>query len=253
MKLEFVIITGAKNDEQRMACRETWLKDVPKDSLVTFCGIGDQQVEGERLFWTLGLTEADYVFVCTDQTYVNVERLLDLDFDYHHYLGCPATLDAANGKNCTMAHGGAGFVISRKAISKALEIGIDHPGILDRSRGDRAVGYAMEMAGFMCYPEYRFNPGRYVKEQGYCNLVPQASNSYITTNFATTAVMRMVHDHFTFGAKLPPNVYVVETDGKEILFEEYEGEWWWHEEGGVKANGPYSYALQAEQWAFNGK
>jgi hypothetical protein len=168
---------------------------------------------------------------------VVVERLLKSGFEQHDYVGCPCRIE----NDVLMAHGGAGFWMSHKAMMAALQ---GEP--VETTFSDRLVGHLMHQAGIQLHGDFRYNLGKYHGDAGFCNILPNRTNSYITTHFATSHVNEMVYSHFKEGISLPKNMYPMDFQNHRAVFMEEEDGTWAYSKYGVKRTG-FGLAQDAEE------
>lgn len=131
--------------------------------------------------WALCHTQSKFLFKCDDDTYVHVPRLI-------------AAIDNKEWRKPVVArrnqidryriHGGAGYLLSRRAamaIAARLET---LQGLEDWSAGE-----ALRESGLRVHNERRFNFWRYN--------VPQPKNNVITTHYCQPTKLRLIHAMFT--------------------------------------------------------
>ena len=116
--------------------------------------------------WALDSREFDYLFKCDDDTYVRLDRLIQVVPNSHDYVGAEWTA----GVN--YASGGAGYLLSRRAAEVVADRLVDRPVGAE----DVLVGECLRAAGIDLYRDNRFIPfGNEV-------LRPQPGNDLITTH-----------------------------------------------------------------------
>lgn len=183
MRAVIAIPSRQENVEKRQACRDTWLRHCESPvSYFFFLGTTAQTTVADeiRLDCPDGFLSHkvqamcqfafdqgyDYLFKCDDDTYVNVPRLLASGFEQHDYVG----------RSCGIhAHGGAGYWLSRKAMSVlAMASKSDWPS------EDRWVGRTLTAAGVSILGDYRYS---------HRNAVPEKNNDVITAHPATSLQM----------------------------------------------------------------
>lgn len=237
MNLAIGIQSCKNNADRRNSIRNTWLRDVPNDLRVSFF-VGEEDCQDDvvslkckdsyedcwiKQFEMIKcLKDYDYVFFCDDDTYVVVDRLLNSGYQNHDYVGCPCYVSEGN---IMMAHGGAGFWMSKKAMNAAIEVGLDHPSFRKNIFSDRTVAYLMDIAGVKLHGDCRYNLGKYMNNRGFCNILPNSSNKYITTHFVNSHISKMIYDHFRNGSKLPANNYSINVGVQVVIFENESGIW----------------------------
>ena len=255
------VMSCGPNKHKRDAIRRTWMTDMPADVPVMFF-VGDtdsddairlscpddydhcwlKQMEMIRHLW-----ERSHVFFCDDDTYVVASRLMACGYDQHRYMGCPCEIEGG----VTMAHGGAGFFLNRTAMKAINRISPKHDVFKSTTFSDRIVGKLMKIVGIKLFPDFRFNPGKYKDDKGFCNLVPNQSNRYVTTHFVTPQLMELLDHHFKNGGPTPRNIYDMYFGGKRVLVYESEGDWNYLIEGTGQAVGGFKLAHFAEAEAFS--
>lgn len=257
MKVAIAIQSCNAYKERRDAIRDTWLKDVPcgidtaffvgrgdaDDATALPCGDTYDDCWVKQFEMIKYMKDYDFVFFCDDDTYAVVDRLMLSGFEKHDYMGCPC--DVYEGE-IVMAHGGAGFWMSSYAMAMAVEVGLDHPKFTKTIFSDRTVGYLMDIAGIKLHGDYRFNLGKYHGHKGFCNLVPNRQNLYITTHFVKPKMMPLIYAHFKEGVPLPPNCYTMGINGRRVDFSEKNGKWWYFVWGDTAFKGEFDLAQQAE-------
>lgn len=261
MKIALAIQSCAAYRDRRDGMRTTWLRDKPDhvdacffvgggtdcdDATCLPCGDAYADCAAKQFEMIRHCRDYDYVFFCDDDTYVVVGRLMESGFQQHQYMGCPCRVDEGN---FVMAHGGAGFWMSRAAMAAALEIGPGHPRVVPTTFSDRLVGNLMTVAGVPLWGDYRFNLGKYVGDRGFCNIVPTLSNRYVTTHFVSPALAAQIYDHFTAGTPLQQMSYYMTIAGRRVLFSEDGGRWSYHVAGGTSRS-DFALAHEAEVEAF---
>lgn len=181
-----ILITSCKNNEKyREALRQTWLKDI---SLPYFFLIGEAEnthTEDDVLHLEVGddynyipdkqLAAFKYclenlqfenIFICDDDTYVCIDRLLDSDYKHHDYYGGgPVRM----WDQPYYALGGPGISLSKKAIKeivangkKYLRVPVAHNVSVcnvcheEQYWGDRFIGITLNKAGIEPFYDERF-------------------------------------------------------------------------------------------------
>lgn len=251
--------------DRRDAIRGTWLEDVPpgidtyffvggdglsaeeadlidREAEALPCGDSYEDCAKKQIEMIRAVRDYDHVFFCDDDTYVVPDRLLASGFEKYDYVGCPC--DVHEWK-IVMAHGGAGFWMSRPAMASALLV----PFSNQTTFSDRAVGYLMHEAGYKLWGDFRYNLGKYNGDKGYCNLVPTPKNRYVTTHFVQPHMHRIIRMGFQVGVCLP-NTYEMVINGRHVFFlERPNGNWGYMAEGGELVGG-FEMAHEAEMAAF---
>ncbi len=262
MDIAVFIMSCAATGNRRQSMRDTWLKDLPPnvphrfflgqhdnysfvvDETMLPC-LDDYQhcSDKQRMMLEAARDGYDYVFFCDDDTYVVVDRLLDLDYiAQHDYIGCPCPIE----DGVMMAHGGAGFWLSQKAIREGLAQ--ESPETI---YSDRLVGHLMHRAGIKLHADFRFNLGKYVGDKGYANLLPNKANAYVSAHFVKPHQFTYLYEHFHRGIPGLPNSYPMNFFGKRVDFSERAGRWWYIVIGETSWRGEFTLAQDAEQDAFN--
>lgn len=258
MTIAIAIQSCINYKDRRDAIRNTWMKDIPSDVFSCFfvgshcdepnveslnCGDSYKDCGIKQFEMIKFLKDYDHVFFCDDDTYVVVDRLLNSEYENDDYIGCPCNIE---NSHVIMAHGGAGFWMSKKAMNQALEIGINHNQFHNNIFSDRTVAYLMDMAGIKLKGDYRYNLGKYNGNKGFCNLVPNKNNKYITTHFVVPYMFKMIDYHFKHGHPLPINNYSVNFGRNIIVLENKDGTWKYKINGDDSFIGNFNMANEAE-------
>jgi hypothetical protein len=265
LKLAIAIQSCAAYKERRDAIRKTWLNDVPHgidkfffvgsdcdDATKLDCGDTYDDCAEKQYQSMLYLQDYDHIFFCDDDTYVVPDRLLLCGFENHDYMGCPCRIDG-DPDAPLMAQGGAGFWLSKKAIKRGLLEERDRrlsPHYNIGKYSDRFVAYLMNCCRISVHGDFRFNLGKYNGDRGFCNLVPNRFNPYITTHFVTPQLADLIYAHFKEGLVLSPNCYTMVLGGKRVDFSEKSGKWWYFVWGDTQFKGEFDLAQHAEMEAF---
>lgn len=254
--LAIAVMSCGPNKHKREAIRRTWMTDMPADVPVSFF-VGETEADDaiklpcpddydhcwlKQWLMIKSLWDHRHVFFCDDDTYIVAERLLGCHFDQHRYMGCPCEIE----DRVIMAHGGAGFFMNRTAMRACNRVSEKHEIFSSTIYSDRLVGKLMHLIGIKLHPDFRFNPGKYKNDKGFCNLTPNRENCYITTHFVSPELMDLIHYHFKEGGPLPRNMYDLYFDGKRVIFFEGDGEWKYLIEGTGEAVGNFKLAHFAE-------
>lgn len=261
MKCAIAVQSCVANETRRDSIRKTWLRDVPceidtfffvggegcEDATVLPCGDGYEHCAQKQFAMFNHLKQYDHSFFCDDDTYVVVDRLMACGYEQHDYMGCPCHV---RDGDMMMAHGGAGFWASKKAINLCLEVGLDDPELKGTTFSDRAVGYAMRKVGIALRHDIRFNIGKYNGKKGFCNLVPNRQNKYITAHYVTPEMAPLLYAHFKEGVPLPANRYSMEFLGVPVNFMEFDGRWFYRIVGTDKLGGWFEFSHDAEVASF---
>jgi len=195
-------LSGAAKTARRNACRATWLADIDvrDDVQCVFLrgdpGLSKPKLRGDELWlpcpddyaslpqktrgfcqWALANAEFEYLFKCDDDTYVCLDRLLQV----------PPGLDYCGWKlgKRNYASGGAGYLLSRRAA------GIVARDVVEKSGPeDRLVGQHLHRAGIALVHDSRFRPWRKLSH------TPRPDNDLITGHYCGHIRMRRVHRQF---------------------------------------------------------
>lgn len=181
------------------------------------------------------------VFFCDDDTYIVTDRL---KLPESEYVGCPCVMEDGT----VMAHGGAGFFLGTKALKLATEENRDLCS--ETIYSDQLVGKLMKRAGIELQADFRFNPGKYRDNVGYCNLVPNRRNQYITTHFVPEDLMHSLHRHFYGKETVPNNIYEMTFNANSVVILENEGQWFCTPKVSTEMFGPFELAQHAEDYAL---
>jgi hypothetical protein len=266
-KTAIAVMSCVPYRDRRDAIDATWFRDVPvgtdfyffvgtregdqrEDAEVLPCGdeyadCAKKQFEAIRFLLKYG--GYDHVFFCDDDTYVVADRLLACGYEAHDYMGCPCLVGEYN---IVVAHGGAGFWMSRRAMELADAAPEEDKAVSHFS--DRALGYVLDRAGIKVHGDFRFNMGKYNNDVGFCNLVPNRENPYITAHYVRPAMFPALHAHFKDGTPLPPNRYGMNFFGMPVDLYEVGGHWGYSLNGGpvMYVGGGFVLAHDAEAAAF---
>jgi hypothetical protein len=178
--------------DKRAAVRETWMMRLPEGMMaVFFVGKGGKTSEQDVItlptrddykglprkiaaFFQYALTyyDFDYLFKCDDDTYLSGERLLSLLEQNPDFVGSARWWPK-------LAGGGAGYLLSRKAVSMVAQISCPETGSEDlwvsRSLIDRGVKFLPSPRLF-----------------GACYKFPQG-NDLITVHGCHPEILREIH------------------------------------------------------------
>jgi len=195
-------LSGAQYAARRDACRKTWLAgiDACDDVRCVFLrgnpAVSKPELRGDELWlpcpddyaslpqktrgfcrWALENAEFEYLFKCDDDTYVCLDRLLQIPtgLDY-----CGWRLGKRN-----YASGGAGYLLSRPAAEIVARDVVEETG-----PEDRFVGQHLRRAGIPLVHDHRFQP--FWKR----SVAPRSDNDLITTHHCGHLRMRRVHRQF---------------------------------------------------------
>jgi hypothetical protein len=128
----------------------------------------------QQLFkYVLRNYDFDFLFKCDDDTFVHLDRLVGMLGDGHDFVGAINTWFA--GDKSYYAEGGAGYLLSRKAVALAYDNLSS-----DKLQGpeDVYVSLALRDAGVQLIPTSRFNQFELV--------VPTANNAQVTCHYIKT-------------------------------------------------------------------
>jgi glycosyltransferase involved in cell wall biosynthesis len=181
-----VLITSCrKNEEYRETLRQTWLKDAPFLHLFIIGGTKKTHIVDDILYvkskddynsvpekqfeafkYCLKNYQFDNIFICDDDAYVCVDRLLDSDCcSYDYYGGGPVRM----WDKPYYALGGPGITLSQKAVKEIADNGkeylyqpVPHNVAIcnvaseDQYWGDRFIGLTLDNAGINPHYDERF-------------------------------------------------------------------------------------------------
>tara|TARA_Y100000034_G_scaffold35064_2_gene43024 strand:- start:8558 stop:11446 length:2889 start_codon:yes stop_codon:yes gene_type:complete len=181
-----ILITSCKiNDKYRKALRETWLKDTALPHLFIVGGAESTHKDDDVLHvqakddynsvpkkqfeafkYCLQNEQFDHIFICDDDAYVCMDRLLDSDYLMHDYYGGgPVRM----WDKPYYVLGGPGIFLSRKAVEEivnngeenlyapvAHNVAICNVSKEDQYWGDRFIGITLNKAGIRPAYDERF-------------------------------------------------------------------------------------------------
>lgn len=173
----FTLITSCeKNQSFRDALRKTWLKDVP-NYLFIIGGAEETHIQDDILYvkakddyrsipekqlealqYCLDNIKFEHIFICDDDAYVVMDRLLDSDYRLYDYYGCGPIRQWDIPYYAT---GGPGICLSKKAVGIIANTGEDYlksevyistaeANLCDTKDcfwGDRFIGVTLDAAG----------------------------------------------------------------------------------------------------------
>jgi len=195
-------LSGAAKTARRDACRATWLAgiDARDDVQCVFLrgdpGLSKPELRGDELWlpcpddyaslpqktrgfcrWALANAQFEYLFKCDDDTYVCLDRLLQV----------PSGLDYCGWKlgRRSYASGGAGYLLSRRAAEVVARDVVEQTG-----PEDRLVGQHLHRTGIALVHDPRFRPWRKLSH------TPRPDNDLITGHYCGHIRMRRVHRQF---------------------------------------------------------
>lgn len=177
-------------EARRQRCFDTWVPEALNQGMDVLFLIGEEpgpaRREGQLLFlpcqddygslsqkvgqfyqWALEHSDFEYIFKCDDDTYLRADRLAAFDTASRDYIG------AEWFQGVGMGSGGAGYWLSRRAVSIVVE---DLRHRQPHSAEDVMVGQALREAGIQFHNDRRFIPF------GSDDLRPTPSNDVITTH-----------------------------------------------------------------------
>ena len=202
VKLIIGVLSARHYEDRRQACRETWAAGLPHGVDLVFL-IGDPQAklpyqvedmlycpchddyeslpQKTRWFcaWALAHTSFEYLFKCDDDTYVAVDRLLEI-LPEHHYVG-----HDVGG----YASGGAGYFLSRQAafvVSTQL--------LQTTGAEDMLVQRALAEVDLPFVVDARLHP--------WNNRYPRPDNELVSAHHFNPRQLRRIHRELT--ADAPP-------------------------------------------------
>jgi hypothetical protein len=189
--------------DKREAVRSTWGKDLPKgvelvflvgrpdlveapekrgDMLLLPCA-DDYQHLTEKTIWFCRWLQANRrfkrVLKCDDDTYVHVQRILARDRITADYVGRATPMRIAAGRRFETASGGAGYLLSPKAV------GIVAASEPTHGAEDVHVAQVLHDAGITLKESGHFHSGK--------SIVPQPGNNQVTAHYITPQRMREIH------------------------------------------------------------
>lgn len=182
--------------EKQKAVRETWLTKVPPEmEAVFFVGNGDGEgaiMEDKTLVlpvrddydglpkkvqaffqYALANYEFDHLFKCDDDTYLLSERLYDLLLDAHEFVGSQDWWPSH-------ADGGAGYLLSRRAVETAAQAPCPESG-----KEDVWITELLRNAGFELHPTTQLVQNHHI--------FPTQNNRIITVHWCRPEIMREIH------------------------------------------------------------
>lgn len=197
-------LTGQNMSERRERCRKTWMADAATLGVQVMFLFGDGRsagpstLRGDELHtptpdayqtlpqrtrawceWALQRDDWDYLFKGDDDTYVAVGRLLAYDLADRDYIGG----EWRPGIN--YASGGAGYFLSRKAVSVVAEKMTCPTGA-----EDMIVGRRLRESGIKFHVDNRFIA---YGKQGERIVRPAKDNNLITTHAIGADVFLAAH------------------------------------------------------------
>jgi hypothetical protein len=136
----------------------------------------------------------EYVFKCDDDTYCRVERLLASGFENHDYSGFQKMSPYFGKPGVEFAQGGAGYWLSRRAISIVLrEEEAKRPAVitflLNGGPEDINVARILKAAHVLLFDDQRYCP-----TVDFC---PRPDNDFITAHKCSVDEMREMHRAFS--------------------------------------------------------
>lgn len=190
------ILSALTNEDQRKACRDTWLAGRPPNVdhvfLVGVRSLAKPKLDGDllclpcrddypslpqktRLFcrWFIQNTSDEYLFKCDDDTYVRLDRLTAM----------PSGLDYCGGRidrDRPYLSGGAGYLLSRKA-AKIIAAGLDDL----TGAEDLLVGRYLRQFGIkpVFDPRFSWNEAKW----------PTPDNEVISTHYCSPERLHELH------------------------------------------------------------
>lgn len=197
MKILVAICTHRGNSSAREGVRDSWLRDLPEGIDVMFFMGGKEPTSSDgdllvlkvddtydglpkkvhALFrYALEHREFDYLFKCDDDTYVVLERLQEIVNRNHDLVG---DSNLRIGWPC----GGAGYMLSRKAVEFLASL--PEPG---DGPEDHWVGHMLPGAGMSMVIDERL--------QGGCHRLPHSRNTLVTAHHCPPEVLRHIHRNY---------------------------------------------------------
>lgn len=229
MKLAILVLSCAKYEERRQACRDTWAKNLPAGVAVHFVrGFADTQGTDE---WLLPCPDTypelpqktrqalikalkvypdcSFFFKCDDDSLICVQRLLDyIATNPGQYCGKPMIHEWP-----VFASGGAGYLLSRKAAQIVAETMTIQQGAEDLSVARCLADAKIPLTSCM-----KFNP--------WNNPVPTIDNDLISAHYLTPTLMRQTWNNLQ-GQKIPKVFHWIWVGGKPMpdMFQAYIRGW----------------------------
>lgn len=198
MRISVAIKSCHRNHARRQAIRETWLTTLPTDFFFVLgsprlvipdtlaCDVSDkfEDIAPKVLCACMSALDhnADYLFVCDDDTYVRPARLLASGYEKHDYCGWVRPYGDRSTGGLPYIQGAA-YWLSARAMEYVVSAGekIMRPGIID----DGAVG--MALYGKVPFThDSRYRPGPEYRD------VAQFPD-WITAHKCTPDGMRVLH------------------------------------------------------------
>ncbi len=267
-KLIVTVIACQKNLDRLEAIRRTWGKenvvfliggsdkdlliddilylDIPDDYLHT----PQKQIKGIQYLSKL----CDYTFNCDDDTYVDVNKLENCEYENYDYMGAESENYDGSFK---FAYGGSGFFLSHKAmyILSKLDYSKMASTFVLPPLTDVAIGHIMHLFGIKLKDDKRFYKGKYIGDKkevffennehivkggnGLPVVYPTNKNKLITTHFVTTEMFEKIYKGEI------ENKYKIMINDREFEIEERDGEWWSGELG------PFDFPQDIEMNLFS--
>lgn len=205
------------------ACRDTWIKDIPKGVDYRFFFGRGEHADPQPDEITLDCDDAYRGLACKvqavckwslvnalghpglfkvdDDTYVRPERLWDAGFEHHDYVG--RLLGPTDHHHQTRyARGGTGYYLARRVMEVLAAAPTPNPDNMADYAEDSWVGRITLEAGFECINDERLRcadlsgPNRTPRPNGFTGWrkdAPTKSNDFITTCEFLGDEMRPVH------------------------------------------------------------
>ncbi|ODA28082.1 glycosyltransferase [Planctopirus hydrillae] len=194
----------ARYRDKREAIRQTWGKDLPEDvELVFLVGRPDlvalPDKRGDMLLlpcpddyqhltektiwfcrWLVANRKFSRVLKCDDDTYVHVQRILGRDRMTADYVGTPTPQRVAAGRPFETASGGAGYLLSPRAVSI---VAASEP--TKEWQEDVHVAQVLHAAGINLTKSRQFHAGK--------QTIPGPDNQQVTAHYVTPERMREIY------------------------------------------------------------
>lgn len=208
MKLLIGVLTAKKLKFRRQAVWDTWGKEailLPGVDLVFVIGDPELKIpkrDGSFLYvpcpdtykalpkktrwlclWTIGCTDADYLFKCDDDTYCRPDRLVTALLTDPRWEAVGGAVARRNRIDRFCFHGGAGYILHRRAM-----MAVGAYLTLQEGSEDYSVGAVLKENGLNVLNEGRLN----FNKQYY----PTPENNFITTHNLSPEQMRAMHQTF---------------------------------------------------------
>lgn len=205
------VITSNNTAHKRTGIANTWFKTVPNNIRKYFViGVPGTQLylkneeirvdADDSYLWVtrkliktlevLSTQDFERAFICDDDTYAHPQRLIEIDQEHqklgNQYVG--QEIRGANSQFEPYASGGAGYLITKTAIEKALhDRWFWHVSErcdqfdVDQRAGDQLLGNALRKSGIKVTHDHRF--------QSQPQLQPMPDNNIATCHYMSPEMM----------------------------------------------------------------